>query len=232
MIETKQDFNIRKNEIDILFTFLEDIDDDNTFMQLKNSKNQISTKYFSSDLQKILISNGFVMLYNLIESTIRNSLTELFDIIRNENITYKELSENMRVLWIKQCNDNLKEGTFSNEKLQNQTKKIISNIIEEEIIELDKNKMNFSGNLDARKIKAIAEEYGFEIPSKNGEKLHHIMNKRNHLAHGNFSFLSIGKDFSIQEIKVYKNETFVFLEDVIKKIEIFVNKKDFKFCFK
>lgn len=230
MIETTQDFNIRKNEIDILFTFLEDIDDDNTLMQLKNQKNQTSTKYFSSDLQKILISNGFVMLYNLIESTIRNSLSELFDIIKNENITYKELSENMKVLWIKQCNDNFKQGTFSNKNLQSQTKEIISHIIEEKIIELNKEKMNFSGNLDARKIREIAEEYGFESPIENGEKLHSIMNKRNHLAHGNYSFLSIGKDFSIQEMKVYKNETFVFLKDVIKKIENFVTQKDFKFC--
>ncbi|RKZ54051.1 MAG: hypothetical protein DRR16_06190 [Candidatus Parabeggiatoa sp. nov. 3] len=64
------------------------------------------------------------------------------------------------------------------------------------------------------------------MPS-NGRNLVTIKNKRNHLAHGEFTFSDIGKDFTVGELDHFKDETLVFLSDVINKIEKFIIDKQY-----
>jgi len=54
-----------------------------------------------------------------------------------------------------------------------------------------------------------------------------IKNKRNHLAHGDFTFSQIGREFTVGELENFKDETRDFLSDVIDKIEIFIVHKHY-----
>ncbi len=54
-----------------------------------------------------------------------------------------------------------------------------------------------------------------------------IKNKRNHLAHGDFTFSQIGREFTVGELENFKDETLDFLSDVIDKIEIFIVHKHY-----
>ncbi len=52
-------------------------------------------------------------------------------------------------------------------------------------------------------------------------------NKRNRLAHGEQTFYEVGKDFSVNDLFAFKDETFKYLSDVIEKIEMFILDKKY-----
>ena len=226
MNNTKLDFEKRKDEVENYLIFLGILSDgENTRLRYKKNESMVEEK-IPEQLQKILIANGFLLLYNLIEATVRNSILEIYFEVKDNSISYEKLSENLKKIWIKQKTDNLKERNFKQDTLRNQILEIAESILRKEIILLSEDKADFSGNLDAEEIRELAERFGFDIP-KNGRNLVIIKNKRNHLAHGHSTFSEIGKDYTVGELKRYKDETFAFLSDVIAKIEDFIVQKKY-----
>ncbi len=231
MISVKTDFEKRKSEINEYLEFIEVIyaeEKEVEIMFKKLVKHKRKQKFHVSDqLQKVLIANSFLLLYNLIEATIRNSIDEIFADLQNNTIDYTKLSDKLKKIFLIQKNKNLKEGNFNLETLNKQIDDLINSVLDSETIILDKGKLDFSGNLDAKKIRNIASDYGFGQPSVNGDNLLVIKNKRNHLAHGDFSFSEIGKDYSVAELVNFKEQTFNFLNEVINNIELFITKKEY-----
>ena len=225
MDKTKQDFENRKIEIENYFRFLSIFEKEDTRLQYRK-ENEIISEKIQPQFQVILIANGFLILYNLIESTVRNSIIELYAKIKDDEVSFEKLSENLKKIWIKQSADNLKEGNFRPEKLRNYIFDLAKGILNKETIVLSKENMEFSGNLDAQKIRELANKIGFE-KSPNGRNLVNIKNKRNRLAHGEQTFYDVGKDFTVKELVEFKNETFGYLSDVIEKIEMFINGKKY-----
>lgn len=226
MNNTKIDFEKRKEEINTYFSFLEIIDDDeNTRLKYKVN-NGIEENRIPDKLQEILIANGFLILYNLIEATIRNSIIEIFNSIREESVSFEQLSEKMKRVWIKQSSNKFKEGSFRSETLREYLYDISTDILNREIILLDKNSIDFSGNLDAREIRKLADSFGFE-QTTNGRNLLTIKEKRNRLAHGEHTFYDIGKDFTVNQLITFKTESFEYLQDTINKIETYISNKNY-----
>lgn len=227
MITAKSDFEKRKDEINEYFDFVEIIYSEEKDVNIKYKKRTSHVRrqqYIVSDkLQKVLIANGFLLLYNLVEATTRNSLCEIFNELVDKEIDYKRLTEKLKRIFLKQNTLNLKEGTFSIVKLNNQLFDLTMSVINEEVVSFSKERIDFSGNLDAKKIREIAEEFGFALPISKGDNLLTIKTKRNHLAHGDYSFSEIGRDFSIGDLLSFKKETFMYLEEVISNIEVFLN---------
>ena len=223
---TKRDFYKRKDEVENDFSFLSILDDDeNTRLKYKKKGDLVEEK-ISDQLQKILIANGFLLLYNVIEATVRNSIVEIYYVIEDNRISFEQLSDNFKKIWVEHSTDNLKDGNFKQDTLRDTILKITESILTKETLSLSKEKLDFSGNLDAQKIRELATKYGFDTPS-DGRNLVTIKNKRNHLAHGDSTFSEIGKDFTVRELENFKDETLVFLSDVINKIEQFIIHKQY-----
>ncbi|MEA3446100.1 MAG: MAE_28990/MAE_18760 family HEPN-like nuclease [Bacteroidota bacterium] len=220
MDNTKQDFENRKSEIENYFKFLTIFDNDSTKIQYKKD-GEIVTERIQPQFQRILIANTFLILYNLIESTVRNSIVEIYTKVEDDELTFDKLSDNLQKIWIKQTTDNLKENNFNPETLQDYVLNLARNILQKETIKLSKDKMDFSGNLDAGEIRKLADKIGFD-KAVNGRNLVEIKNKRNRLAHGEQTFYDVGKDFSVGELNDFKNETFAYLSDIIVNIEKFI----------
>ena len=225
MDNTKQDFENRKAEIENYFKFLLLFDKDETKLQFENG-NSIVLEKIEPQFQTILIANAFLILYNLIESTIRNSIIEIYSIILNEQICYERLSENLQKIWIKQSIDKLKEGNFRPDTLRDNIYNFAQDILNKNVIELSKENMDFSGNLDAKQIRKLATKFGFNSPS-NGRNLEEIRNKRNRLAHGEQTFYDVGKDFSVNDLNMMKMEVIIFLSEVIENIENYINEQKY-----
>jgi len=162
-----------------------------------------------------------------------NAFTNMLEFVKNHfpigfnEISFEQLSESLKKIWLEQSTDNFKEGNFKQDTLHDTILKITESILTKETIFLSKDKLDFSGNLDAQKIRELAKQYGFQMPS-NGRNLVTIKNKRNHLAHGNFTFSEIGQDFTVGELKDFKDETIAFLSDVINKIAKFIVHKQYE----
>lgn len=221
MDSTRLDFEERKKEIENYLAFIVILsDDENTRLKYRKDDGIIEEK-ISDQLQKILIANGFLLLYNLIEATVRSSIAEIYLEVRDKGITFGELSEKLKKIWIEQSTDSLKEGSFKQDTLNKQVLDIAEAVLKKETVTLLKEKMDFSGNLDAQKIRELAKKFGFETP-RDGRSLATIKEKRNRLAHGEYTFSEIGKDFTVKDLNEFKIETFVFLSDAIDKIEDFI----------
>lgn len=229
MHSVKLDFSKRQSEVEEYLNFVTTLTSEVKGAKLKYnsySSNKREKLKISDQLQKVLIANGFLLLYNLIEATMRNSLSEIFDKVSDDGLDYGQLSQNLKEIWISHSTKNL-SSNFKSEKLTQTVQSIADSVLDEETITLDKDKLDFSGNLDARKIRSLAAKYGFNQTSMNAENLATIKNKRNYLAHGDYSFSEIGKDYSSGDLKDFKNETIAFLSDVIIQIETYIRDKKY-----
>lgn len=220
MDNAKNDFDYRKIEVEDYFSFLKIINDDATLIKYVNGA-EIVEKKISNKLQTMFIANAFLILYNLIESTVKNSIVEIYNKIKEDKNSYENLSENLQKIWINQKIDNLKEGTYNHDTLLKTIQNIAKNVLAKETIALSKDDINISGNIDAKKIRELAKNIGFE-KSSNGRNLQNIKDKRNRLAHGEQTFYDVGKNFTFKELNGFKQETFDYLTDVIEKIEKFI----------
>ena len=103
-------------------------------------------------MEKTLKSTGYLLLYNLIESTIRNAIEAIFDDINEKEVSFDDLRDDIKKIVI----ENFKQNRSSKNLLADITN-ISLDIVS---ASFDKQKL-FSGNIDAKKIKKIAREYGF-----------------------------------------------------------------------
>lgn len=190
----RADFNVRVAEIDKYFEFIKNLEDDNRILTNYESSTTIR---IDDDQLKIFKANGFLLLYNLIESTMLNSVISIFDEISVKNLSYKDLSEKVKKYWFKykhKHDDNIKDAT-----LYEKFYIIVEDILKDVTLDLI-DKLEYGGSIDGRRIKELAESLGVEFENINynidthGKILLEIKSKRNSLAHGNISFANVGKD--------------------------------------
>ena len=219
------DFNKRKDEVNEYFSFLEKLNNDN--IKLNFTKENTTEEFIiSTKLQRIFVANTFLLLYNLVESTIRNSIVTIYNKIQDDEIIYNDLSEKIKQIWLHK--NGKKFSIYSSDNtIEVNLQNIINDIINNEIIMLTKDDIHISGNIDAKEIRKIADKIGFEV-SSNGRHLVDIKEKRNRLAHGEHTFHDIGKDFTYNDLNMYKETTFIHLEDVINKIKNFIDDEKYK----
>lgn len=183
---------------------------------------------FPSDLYKILKANLFLMLYNLVESTVRNSLEEIHNAIINENLDYKNCIDHVKALWVE----------FNYKKFNQKKASTIIEIINN--IDLDKVNIDYSeylkvktndisGNIDGLKIRNLAQKYSFSQNQRvAGHNLVTIKNARNRLAHGEASFSEIGQSYEINDLDKFRKECRIYLKEFLLNIEKYINEKQFK----
>lgn len=225
MDSVNSDFNKRKSEVNEYFYFLEKLNNDNINLSYIN-KNGVQEFAISAKLQRIFIANTFLLLYNLVESTIRNSIVTIYTKIQDDETVYNDLSEKIKQIWLHK--NGKKFSIYSNDNtIEINLQKIINDVVNNKIIKLTKDDIHISGNIDAQEIRNLADKIGFE-PSSNGRQLVDIKEKRNRLAHGEHTFHDVGKDFTYNDLSAYKETTFTHLEDVISKIKNFIDEEKYK----
>ena len=228
MNNTRIEFEKRIEEINIYFRFLTTIDKADCHIHSKSLDGVINVDPIDFELIKILKANGFLLLYNLIEATIRKSLEAIFSAIHIENLTFRQLSDNLKRLWINQKSLPLKKGidAVTYDKIRGLLEEVANSIIDNEIMQLKTECIRISGNIDAKSIREIAIKIGFE-PTTDGSLLETIKKKRNHLAHGEFTFGEIGKEVSVQDMIRFKDKTCIHLMDVLNNIQNYISDRKF-----
>lgn len=172
---------------------------------------------------KALIASGFLHIYNLIESTMTNTLDSIHNQCSIENVNFEQLNNQLKKICIKNFK---KVSTIDISVCEHPIATAMVNLGYEK-------KYLFSGNIHANIIKDKAKEYGFTIAdhdqsiSRNGARLELIMKHRNDLAHGNISFQQCGGDASIDELIEMLNESSAYLTAVIDGVEDYINNKSY-----
>ncbi len=190
-----KDFDERAQEVSKYFLLLKNLEQGSIKLRMGNLA-YFKIKNIDTELEKTLKSTGFLLLYNLIESTMRNAIETIFDDIKSQNASFDDMRDEIKKIIIQNFKNNKSTDNLLN-GIQNISLDIIS-------ISFDKEKL-FSGNIDARKIKQTAEIYGFSyktnaIKTQDGNDLLKIKTNRNDLAHGFKSFEEIGREASADEL--------------------------------
>ncbi|MDZ7992312.1 MAG: MAE_28990/MAE_18760 family HEPN-like nuclease [Nostoc sp. EfeVER01] len=217
-----QDFDDRAQEVSRYFLFLKNLEQGSIKLSMGNAKNT-KTKSINNDLEKTLKATGFLLLYNLVESTMRNAITTIFDEFQNKNISFDDATNKIKKIIIKNFKDNNSTDTLL-QNINNISCDIISS-------SFDKEKL-FSGNIDARKIRQTSEMYGFSCTTnskktKDGSDLLTVKTNRNDLAHGFKSFEEVGRDATADELLEIQKRVISYLKGILENIESYLSNKEY-----
>lgn len=173
----------------------------------------------SEAIFKTMKSNAIIMLYNLVEATVRTTMNEYYDHYNSKHVTYTEAIEEIKKLWVKYSSQD-----FKNNLIQNQVFQLVEGCIDKEYyLSLDFEKFSLSGNADLREIKNILDSHGInynkdEVQGYGGSLLS-VKNMRNLLAHGNISFEDNGKEITTSDLTAYKIQIYQCLDYFMNKVE-------------
>ncbi|MFC4640031.1 MAE_28990/MAE_18760 family HEPN-like nuclease [Deinococcus hohokamensis] len=214
-------FTTRKQEVDEYINFVRGI-----------YEKEVEAKYLtgplagqaaiSRSLQKVLLANSFLLMYNIIEATVYNIMDSIYSHYISEGVEFDNLAPEIKLTMMK-----IYKVTASDESIKtciNLSKEVVVKAYEM----LKENDFKLSGNIDARKIRDISGDYNFSLMhdkelTRNGTGLLEIKTKRNKLAHGNISFLDCGQDSSIDNVVKIWGEVKLFLEGVIDGVDDYLN---------
>jgi len=220
MINVITDFNSRVKEVESYFSFLEKLITKNPKLYYSSNKTR-QLQPIDAELVKILKANGFLLLYNLVESTIKNSIDAIYDELGRNNVSFNTIKQGFKKVVLK----NLK-GTSSDDFLLN-----LNDIAIEIIKKSYASDNSISGNLDAKKIRELASIYGFSEKihknAKGGNKLLTVKTNRNSLAHGNVTFSDCGKNYTIQDLLEIKREVIIYIRGILSNINGYLNRNEY-----
>lgn len=213
-------FNSRFIEASDYFLYLIKIEARGT--QIKFSTNP-NLNIIDREFLKISRANGYLILYNLIESTIYEATSGLYKHLEVNIRDVDNLIDNLKILIFK----GIQEATQKNfEGFRDNLSIDFKNSIFQICFEKNKIKKMFSGNLDAKKIREFSTEHGIVLnllnECNNGGRLKDIKTVRNDLAHGSASFSSKG-DTSASTLYTMCKETGYYLRSFILSINQFLN---------
>ena len=226
MQNIRREFIDKFKHINLYFEMLEDIIQNNATL---NSPTKATVKSFEYDLKQVLKANVVLLLYNSIESTVRQTIEQIHISFNSDGLKYPEIQDEFKKIWIEFKYNNFKDKS-SNEIFQ-----IINAFLNDEINinyekYIKKRKSNdLSGNVDALVVRDLASKYGFVQNQRVlGRNLVKIKNQRNSLAHGNETFLEIGKNYDYPDLLKIKKEAYLFLTEFMNMVEMFINNKTYK----
>ena len=211
----RNDFDSKVCEVENYFSFLEKVEYEYVFLFKKGEEKPF---IINDELFKILKANGFLIL-------------SIFDEIKQQNLSYADISEKIRLYWSK--HKYKYDETITEKRLFEKFHQIVNEIINNIPIEII-NRIEYGGSLDAKKIRKVSSDLGIDFSeehykeNKHGECFLKIKNYRNSLAHGKKSFSEIGREITYNEIdnilglKNYKDFTIEHLTHFLDSVEEYI----------
>ena len=217
------DFKKRVAEIEVYLRYLEAIAErDAKPITTARSK---TIRDIDPELVKVLKANMFLLLYNLVESSVRQAITEICDTISSEKLAYSDASDQIKRIW-------LNEG---HQGFKNMSTQEIFQFLEnlpDDVIEIKFRPGITGGNVDGRKIREFADEYGFSCVvhrnANEGVKLYDVKNRRNDLAHGLQSFAECGRNYTVPDLQKTKHEVVMYLRGILQNVSRYLEQKRFR----
>ena len=108
------DFQERVEEINRYFAFLEKLEQETLQLSVLKDDGQRENIPLDSQLIKTLKANSFLLLYNLVESSMRNAVTAIFDELKNKKVSYNSVSTEIKKIVIENFKKRSPENIHSN----------------------------------------------------------------------------------------------------------------------
>ncbi|HIF9458060.1 TPA: MAE_28990/MAE_18760 family HEPN-like nuclease [Photobacterium damselae] len=214
------DLDEKKKELEGYLDLIDYLDSTNLLL---NDANELFN--VSNNLVKTAKGTVYLILYNLIEATMREAVLVIHEKITANSISFDNLRiELQRKILLRARKDKID----LNRMLTNMNGDIASTFHKASLNSKDL----FSGNIDRDEIKAVSEIYGFSCntdytTTKHGSDLGTVMRHRNDLAHGNKTFSSIGGEKSAQALRQLCNEVVAYIYEISDNIQDCLDSQDY-----
>lgn len=219
--EAKAAFKDRLVEVEMYFDFISKINQSNARLVYAGAAD--GETIIHSELRNTLMGISYVVLYNLVESTLRNFIASIYEDMVRRGIHIEDTRATIRQVVFKSFKEHMPTEFYKRE---------MDDLSLEIIAACWNKKKLFSGNVDHKIIKKTAKCYGFKIPGwstaySNGEKLEEVKDNRNWLAHGEKSFRECVAVKSIDELLEVKRQVVGYLESLCKNISGYIERKEY-----
>lgn len=211
-------FEDRVSEIEFYYSIM---------IEIENGSDKIQT-IDNPRFQRILKSNLLLMLYNLVEACVVSGLMEIYESIKNSNIGYNELIDEIRKIWSNYEIGQLHLSGAGRKAYEERVQDIINQVLLNQPIILNRESRRFSGNLDARAIKELCDKHRIRyVASDNDGCLRTVKEKRNNLAHGDESFGDCARDITLTDLEHIKDEVIKFIKGILIGMKAYHDNKNY-----
>lgn len=213
MHAVQTDFATRAEEVTRYFSFLRNFHEECVVISTPPTGGPLIPPHEKAALFKTLKANGFLLLYNLIESTVKNAIEAIFDEFKSKGISFDA------------CRQEVRKIVLANLRRHNVDKiaPALSSISLDIVVETFRKRELFSGNIDARRIREVADEYGFRRPNAKSNELLTVKENRNSLAHGDKSFAEVGRDYDVERLETIQTEVVEFLQELLVNVAEYIS---------
>lgn len=219
MMNTRDVFDERKQEIEFYFSVLVDIDN-GTHATINTPDNPA---FF-----RIMKSNFLLMLYNIVEATVTSGMLEIYEAVKSNNCTYSMVIDELKNIWRDYKVKEIYSSASQLSAYTNRVKNIVEKITSDTPLDLNKAMLNISGNLNAKQIKLICDRHKIRYTVIDDRMiLENVKKKRNLLAHGDESFSHCARNLTISDLEDIKDTVINFLTGVLSGMEKYYEEKQY-----
>ena len=227
MERAREAYETRAEEIDAYFDFLYDlsarraeltIDDPDATYTPGQDLPRISRR-ISSQVIETMKANGFLLLYNLVEATMRLAMEGIHTDIERHGHHFDELRPELK----KHILTLFRKGEGIDRIVLEAAHPISRSILAAGF----RGDRLFSGNVHHDVLEKLAEKIGFSTKTDNrttqgGRRLERVKTRRNELAHGELSFFACGQSTPIEELIAIKKEVVAYVGGILDNIDLFL----------
>lgn len=218
MISVFTDFKTRAKEVEGYFNFVLGLAKGELVVQDTTSGLEAFSHDEREELLKTFRATCYLLLYNLVESTMRNAIEAIFDELKTNFISFDD------------CRKELKEEILKNFKKRNMDKLLprLLSLAQDVIHETFERSEAFAGNLDAKAIRETAKRFGFEAPTGcDFSLLRTVKDLRNDLAHGVKSFAEVGRNATPTDLEEARKQTVQILSTTLQNIQEYIHRQHY-----
>lgn len=225
---------------DVITDFQERVIEIEEYLKLLTQLSQPSAQICVDRKRPLVISNiaiktmkasCFLMLYNLVESSIRGSMAKLYEKMNAEGKQLDCFDLYVKDIWIEQNFRVIEPMSANQSSYRELVRKMINLVIESSPLVLDAKKINISGNLDAKKIRSLFNQHKISINTHyralGGAELKTVKDQRNSLAHGDTSFADCGQQYTVRDIEGIKKQTVTYLRSSLRNVAKYIDRKKY-----
>lgn len=212
----------RREDIEVYYAFLRFLLSFETHRQrtIQNADTGESL-IITQEMQCVAKAQSFILLYNLVESTVCDCLNAIYDAIQDDNLKYSNVSDEIKTMWLNHLKRNGQPiTTYDEDTLLNMSITFESLVV------------NISGSLDFRKIQQVFSKHGCLLNDSKRDIIAQsflvVKNKRNLLAHGNLSFSDCGAKCLMSDLQLFKQNIVEYMQDVVDKTHDYIARKAYK----
>jgi len=210
MQSVQDDFDSRVGEIDRYFNFVSLLDS-----RVPDALAVITNAGLDDDaLFKTMKANCFLLLYNLMEATTKNSIQGIYDHLRQEGVVYDDCCDLVKKVAIK----NIRHEKLGVDQVHAKLGVLVTHMVTETY----QPKYLLSGSVDRESLVCLARSYGVSTRlasrQSDGKRLEDVKKQRNALAHGNLTFDEVGRDATWSDLIDIKGNVVHYMQSFINNV--------------